>query len=84
MPKLAIVAALEREVWPLVKDWKVSERECDGKKFKFFEKADSVLVCGGIGAQAARRACHLLARDDGRVGPIDDTDDVIYGAPVLV
>jgi adenosylhomocysteine nucleosidase len=55
-----MVAALEREVWPLVKDWKVSERECDGKKFKFFEKADSVLVCGGIGAQAARRATEAV------------------------
>jgi adenosylhomocysteine nucleosidase len=60
MPKLAIVAALEREVWPLVKDWKVSEREYEGKKFKFFEKADSVLVCGGIGAQAARRATEAV------------------------
>jgi adenosylhomocysteine nucleosidase len=56
MPKLAIVAALEREVWPLVKDWKVSEREYEGRKFKFFEKAGCVLVCGGIRAQAARRA----------------------------
>ena len=60
MPKLAIVAALEREVWPLVKDWKVSEREYEGKKFKFFENADSVLVCGGIGAQAARRATEAV------------------------
>jgi adenosylhomocysteine nucleosidase len=60
MPKLAIVAALEREVWPLVKDWKVAEREYEGKKFKFFEKADGVLVCGGIGAQAARRAAEAV------------------------
>jgi adenosylhomocysteine nucleosidase len=60
MPKLAIVAALEREVWALVKDWKVSEREHEGKKFKFFEKADSVLVCDGIGAQAARRAAEAV------------------------
>jgi adenosylhomocysteine nucleosidase len=60
MPKLAMVAALEREVWPLVKDWKVSEREYEGKKFKFFEEADSVLVCGGIGAEAARRATEAV------------------------
>lgn len=55
-PKVAIVAALEREVWPLVKDWRVSQREHEGKQFKFFENEDEVLVCGGIGAQAARRA----------------------------
>jgi adenosylhomocysteine nucleosidase len=60
MPKLAIVAALEREVWPLIKDWKVSEREHEGKKFKFFEKGESVLVCGGIGARAARRATEAI------------------------
>jgi adenosylhomocysteine nucleosidase len=60
MPKLAMVAALEREVSPMVKDWSVSEREYEGKKFKFFENEDSVLVCGGIGAQAARRATEAV------------------------
>jgi adenosylhomocysteine nucleosidase len=54
--KLAIVAALEREVWPLVKDWQVARREHEGRKFKFFENENTVLVCGGIGAPAARRA----------------------------
>jgi nucleoside phosphorylase len=60
MPKLAIVAALEREVWPLVKDWKVCEREYEAKKFKFFENQGTVLVCGGIRAQAARRATEAV------------------------
>lgn len=60
MPRVAIVAALEREVWPLVKDWQVSEREHEGKQFKFFENEDEVLVCGGIGAQAARRATEAV------------------------
>jgi len=60
MPREAIVAALEREVWPLVKDWRVSEREHEGKQFKFFESDDEVLVCGGIGAQAARRATEAV------------------------
>jgi adenosylhomocysteine nucleosidase len=59
-PKLAIVAALEREVWPLVKDWKVSEQEYEGKRFKFFENEATVLVCGGIRAQAARRATEAV------------------------
>ncbi len=60
MPRVAIVAALEREVWPLVKDWRVSEREYEGKRFKFFESGDEVLVCGGIGAEAARRATEAV------------------------
>jgi adenosylhomocysteine nucleosidase len=54
--KVAIVAALEREVWPLIKDWPVSRKEFDGRGFKFFEKDGMVVVCGGIGAEAARRA----------------------------
>ncbi len=60
MPRVAMVAALEREAWPLVKDWRVSEREYEGKRFKFFESGDEVLVCGGIGAQAARRATEAV------------------------
>ena len=60
MPRLAIVAALEREVRPLVKSWRVSEKEHDGRRFRFFEKEDVVLVCGGIGAGAARRAAEAV------------------------
>ena len=56
MFRVAIVAALEREVRPLVKDWSVREKEADGRRLRFFEKDDIVLVCGGIGAEAARRA----------------------------
>ena len=58
--KVAIVAALEREVWPLVKDWPPSPREFDGRGFKFFEKDGVALVCGGIGAEAARRAAEAI------------------------
>jgi adenosylhomocysteine nucleosidase len=54
--KLAIVAALEREVRPLIKTWHASEKGRDGRKFRFFELDDAVLICGGIGAAAARRA----------------------------
>jgi adenosylhomocysteine nucleosidase len=58
--KVAIVAALDREVWPLVKDWPARSREHEGRSFKFFEKAPAVLVCGGIGAEAARRAAEAV------------------------
>ena len=60
MSRIAIVAALEREVHPLIKDWHVSEREHEGRRFRFFEHEDAVLVCGGIGAEAARRAAEAI------------------------
>jgi adenosylhomocysteine nucleosidase len=55
-PNVAMVAALEREVRPLVKRWNRIEREYEGRRFRFFESGQAVLVCGGIGAEAARRA----------------------------
>lgn len=60
MPKLAIVAALEREVRPLVKSWRVSEKQHSGRSFRFFEHDHAVLVCGGIGGEAARRAAEAV------------------------
>jgi adenosylhomocysteine nucleosidase len=60
MSKVAIVAALEREVRPLIKGWSVSQREVGGRRFRFFEKDDFVLVCGGIGPEAARRAAEAV------------------------
>jgi adenosylhomocysteine nucleosidase len=58
--KVAMVAALEREVSPLVKRWDKVEREHDGRRFKFFESGQIVVVCGGIGAEAARRATEAV------------------------
>jgi adenosylhomocysteine nucleosidase len=60
MPRLAIVAALEREVRPLVKSWRVTEKEHGGRRFRFFESGEVVVVCGGIGAAAARRASEAV------------------------
>jgi nucleoside phosphorylase len=60
MPRLAIVAALEREVRPLIKSWRVSEKEHLGRRFRFFENDKAVVVCGGIGAAAARRAAEAV------------------------
>jgi adenosylhomocysteine nucleosidase len=54
--KVVIVAALEREVRFLVKNWRISEREHQGMRFKFYESDHAVLVCGGIGPQSAFRA----------------------------
>jgi adenosylhomocysteine nucleosidase len=60
MSRVAIVAALEREVWSLVKNWSISEREAGGRRFRFYESGDLVVVCGGIGAEAARRAAEAV------------------------
>ncbi len=61
-PKVAIVAALEREVRPLIRQWRRVEREYEGRKYKFFENERAVLVCGGIGPEAARRATEAVIR----------------------
>ena len=60
MPKVAVVAALEREVRPLVAGWQVVHRSWDGREFRFFESDAAVVVCGGIGPEAARRACEAV------------------------
>ena len=60
--RLAIIAALEREIRGLVKNWKVREQRHEGRSFKFYEDGAGVLVCGGIGGEAARRASEAVVR----------------------
>jgi adenosylhomocysteine nucleosidase len=60
MSKVAIIAALDREVRALVKKWTSLQREHQGRKFTFFEKDELVVVCGGIGVEAARRAAEAV------------------------
>lgn len=60
MSRTAFVAALEREVRPLVKQWRVVGQQHSGRTFRFFETEGAVLVCGGIGAEAARRAAEAV------------------------
>jgi adenosylhomocysteine nucleosidase len=59
-PKLAIVAALEREIHALVRDWPAVVKEHAGRTFRFFESGDVVVICGGIGAEPARRAAEAV------------------------
>jgi adenosylhomocysteine nucleosidase len=56
VPQVAIIAALEREIRPLVRSWKKTVRDYEGRTFTFYHNPRAVLVCGGIGAEAARRA----------------------------
>lgn len=58
--KVAIVAALEREVRLLIEHWEPVDREHEGRKFTFYGYGRVVLVCGGIGANAARRATEAV------------------------
>jgi adenosylhomocysteine nucleosidase len=60
MPEIAIIAALEREIGPLLQGWRVTEQDHSGKRFRFFEGGDCVAVCGGIGPAAARRAAEAV------------------------
>jgi adenosylhomocysteine nucleosidase len=56
--KIAIVAALEREVRPLVRGWRSWQAPAaDGlHRLRFFESRQAVVVCGGIGREAATEA----------------------------
>jgi adenosylhomocysteine nucleosidase len=60
MPEVALVAALERELWPMVRKWRVSRREFSGRQFRFFESDAMVAVFGGTGLEAARRATEAI------------------------
>ncbi len=54
--RVAIVAALEREISPFVKNWPQTTRQWDGRSFRFWEKEGNAVICGGVGSEAARRA----------------------------
>jgi len=54
--KVAIISALERELWPVIKHWESTKARHDGREFTFFESNYAVAVCSGIGPEAGRRA----------------------------
>jgi adenosylhomocysteine nucleosidase len=60
MPKIAIIAALERELWPLIKSWRSTKIDHQGREFTFYESDYAVAVCGGIGPESARRAAEAI------------------------
>lgn len=62
MPKIAIIAALERELSPLVKTWRKTAVQHEVRTFTFYESTYAIAVCGGIGAESARRAAEALVK----------------------
>lgn len=65
MTAVAIVAALQREVEPLLEGWMAQDLESEGRRLRFYEKdfaerGRAVLVCGGIGPAAARQAAQAV------------------------
>ena len=70
---VGIVTAMATEVWPLVRDWEknphpAQNRPLDfargrvrvGHPWDFFEREDAVLLCGGIGYEAGKRAAEAV------------------------
>lgn len=51
--KVVIIAALEREVAPLVKGWRVLE-DSISSVYRTFQQNDTVVACAGIGASPAK------------------------------
>lgn len=51
---------MEREVRPLIRGWKVRDLAHETRRFRIFDKGDAVLICGGIGETAARRAAEAV------------------------
>jgi nucleoside phosphorylase len=60
MSTIAIVAALEREIAPLVRNWESSVFDHEGRRFRVFQRENLVALAGGIGSAAASRAAKAV------------------------
>src|SRR5260370_21553802 len=63
MCRIGIIAAMEREGGPLIRNWKVRTMEHSGRRYQLFENGETALVCGGVGAESARRATEAVIRE---------------------
>lgn len=62
MSTIAIIAALDRELAPLVRNWRSNQITEQGQTFRVFEHEKTVAVAGGIGPQAAAQAARAIIR----------------------
>lgn len=53
MSSVAIIAAMDRELAPLVVDWQSHRIDHNGRNFRVYEQEGYVAVAGGIGRRAA-------------------------------
>lgn len=60
MNKIAIIAALEHELRPLIKHWPRTKAQHDGRDFIFYEGTYAVAICSGIGPEPGRRASEAI------------------------
>ena len=66
MAKIAIIAAMEREVAPLIRSWQMRTMYRGGHtspRYRLFENGDAALICGGMGPEAARRAAEAMIQE---------------------
>jgi adenosylhomocysteine nucleosidase len=62
MSTIAIIAALDRELAPLVSSWQPMQISAQGRGFRVFVHESSVAVAGGIGCRSAAVAAAALVR----------------------
>jgi adenosylhomocysteine nucleosidase len=62
MPRVAIVAAVQRELRPLLRSWSRVDVRYGALRYTVYEsrKLQAVAVCGGMGTAAARQATEAL------------------------
>ena len=73
MPRVGIITAMETEVAPLIRNWRKNPHPWQnrhlesargrlrvGHPLNLFESDDAVLLCGGIGYQAGKRAAEAV------------------------
>jgi hypothetical protein len=58
--KIAVIAAMERELFPLVEGWTRTSFQHAGKVFQCFENGEWVALAGGIGCGCAERAARAV------------------------
>jgi hypothetical protein len=63
MSRIAIIAAMERELAPLVHGWKRSTLACAGRILPSFEGQEMVAVAGGIGCRNAEQAARAAVAE---------------------
>jgi adenosylhomocysteine nucleosidase len=56
LPDIVIVAALEHEIRPLIRNWSRKTFSHEGRQFTAYESNYAVAICSGIGPEAGRRA----------------------------